>query len=136
MIKINLIDLKKKCTGECGLFKSLKDFAIESHAPYGVTYLCKICRNKQNKIYRNKNKEIIKEKLFTRHHNNPGFSLLAHAKMRAKMRAKENNLNFTIELSDIIIPKICPVLDIPLFITPGKRTDNSPSLDRADNTKG
>ena len=38
--------------------------------------------------------------------------------------------------SDIVIPKLCPVFKIPLFRVGGKRTDNSPSIDRIDNTKG
>ena len=54
----------------------------------------------------------------------------------ARYRAKENNLEFNIELKDIIIPKLCPILEIPLFYTPGKKTINTPSLDRIDNSKG
>lgn len=54
----------------------------------------------------------------------------------AKKRAKNKNLDFNIEISDIFIPEICPVLDIPLFLIDGKRTDNSPSLDKINNSKG
>ncbi len=54
----------------------------------------------------------------------------------AKRRAKKFNLDFNINTGDIIIPKVCPVLGIPLFIGNGKICDNSPTLDRIDNTKG
>jgi hypothetical protein len=54
---------------------------------------------------------------------------------QAKLRAKKNNLEFNLELDDIVIPTTCPVLGIPLSRT-GIRHDGSPSLDRIDNTKG
>ena len=57
---------------------------------------------------------------------------------RAKSRSKLKNWEFTIELEDIIIPEYCPVLKIKLecFTGRGGGKDNSPSLDRIDNTKG
>lgn len=55
---------------------------------------------------------------------------------QAKYRAKKNNLDFEIELEDIVIPKICPILNIPLFSSKGHSGPNSPSLDRIDPSKG
>lgn len=57
---------------------------------------------------------------------------------RAKNRAKLRNQEFTIEYSDIVIPKYCPILNIELEISSGKSggNNNSPSLDRIDNSKG
>ena len=37
--------------------------------------------------------------------------------------------SITITINDLVFPERCPVLNIPLLST-GKRTDNSPSLDR------
>ena len=56
----------------------------------------------------------------------------------AKKRAKDKQLDFTIEVSDIIIPQFCPLLQIPIVHTVGKGTRNngSPSLDRLDNSLG
>lgn len=54
----------------------------------------------------------------------------------ARKRAKQKGIEFSISLEDIFIPEICPVLGIPLYVVGGKRTDNSPSLDRVDNGKG
>lgn len=54
----------------------------------------------------------------------------------ARKRAKDKGMDFSITKEDINIPDICPVLGIPLFKGEGSRTDNSPSLDRIDNTKG
>ena len=55
----------------------------------------------------------------------------------AKMRAKNNSLDFDLELSDIVIPENCPVLGIKL--EHGKRgfpEPNSPTIDRIDNNLG
>lgn len=57
--------------------------------------------------------------------------------LSAKRRAKEKGLQFTISLSDIVIPDVCPILGIPIFIKHEVATNslkrnnpNSPSLDR------
>ena len=56
-----------------------------------------------------------------------------------KKRAKLKGFDFDITLDDIPpIPEICPVLGIPIISNDGKSapTDNSPSVDRIDSTKG
>lgn len=47
----------------------------------------------------------------------------------ARHRAKRRGTEFSIEETDIIIPEICPILGISLFIMNGKPGDNSPTLD-------
>ena len=55
----------------------------------------------------------------------------------AKTRALAKGITFNIEPSDIVVPGECPLLGIPLIIgTGGGLTDNSPSIDRIDSTKG
>lgn len=60
----------------------------------------------------------------------------------AKARATRRNMEFLLNPEDIVIPTHCPVLGIPLMdmIGVGKGSmiarQNSPSLDRIDNTKG
>ena len=56
----------------------------------------------------------------------------------AKKRAREKNLDFNIEPSDIIIPNFCPYLGIEIVSAfgMGKRLPGSPSLDRIDSTQG
>lgn len=48
----------------------------------------------------------------------------------ARERAKKKGVPFTIEEKDVVIPKTCPVLGIPLNKGVKNRTDNSPSIDR------
>ena len=58
---------------------------------------------------------------------------------RAKSRAKEKQIEFTITKNDINIPDKCPLLDVPFSNTyenPDDNRDYVPSLDRIDNTKG
>lgn len=69
--------------------------------------------------------------------NNP-VSYMLH---RSKHSAKRRDLEHTITVDDIVIPDICPLLGIPLVWNAGQRKgrsalNNSPSLDRLDNTKG
>lgn len=55
----------------------------------------------------------------------------------ALRRAKRYGLEFTITLDDIQVPRVCPVLHIPLlYDVTGKRTSATPSLDRIDNSLG
>ena len=54
----------------------------------------------------------------------------------AKSRAMKSNLDFNLELIDIIIPEFCPILGIKLNKNRIKFGPDSPSLDRVDTTKG
>jgi hypothetical protein len=54
----------------------------------------------------------------------------------AKYRAKIKGLEFSIEPSDISVPDVCPLLDIPISRRKKSLGDNSPTLDRVDGTKG
>lgn len=57
---------------------------------------------------------------------------------RAKNRCKTSGLEFSITPDDIIIPDICPILNIKINMNSGRSGAyrNSPSLDRKDNSKG
>lgn len=55
---------------------------------------------------------------------------------KAKERAKVKHLEFSILPEDIIIPTICPLLNIPLIKGIKTMHNNSPTLDRIDTTKG
>jgi hypothetical protein len=56
--------------------------------------------------------------------------------MNSKHRAKMSGIEFSITEEDIKIPEKCPVLEIPLFRCKKDNWNNSPSIDRIDNTKG
>lgn len=55
----------------------------------------------------------------------------------AKQRAKVKGLEFNIDISDIELPEVCPLLGIPLASSDlRKAQDNSYSIDRIDSSKG
>lgn len=55
----------------------------------------------------------------------------------AKKTAKDKKLEFNLELSDIIVPKFCPILGLELKCSEtGLHQNYSPSVDRVDNTEG
>lgn len=57
---------------------------------------------------------------------------------RAKARARKYGRDFDLTAADVVVPTACPALGIPLVIHTGKGgvRDDSPTLDRLDNTKG
>lgn len=54
----------------------------------------------------------------------------------ARLRAKHSNMEFNIDLHDIIIPELCPVFGVKLIRSRDKKSPYSATLDRIDNTKG
>lgn len=78
------------------------------------------------------NKEEIAEKLKVARRAMPQKYMFN----AAKYRSKKFGIDFSLEVVDIIIPQICPILGIKIAITSFKKEKQSPSLDRLDNSKG
>lgn len=78
--------------------------------------------------------EFLREWEREKRKNNPEYYLWKAAKRRARTK----DLDFDIEVSDIIIPQLCPLLNIPIISQVGKgcRSPHSPSLDRIKNHLG
>lgn len=55
---------------------------------------------------------------------------------RTKDRAGRRKLEFTLTKENIVIPSICPILEIPIFVGTKENYRNSPTVDRLDNSKG
>jgi hypothetical protein len=65
--------------------------------------------------------------------NNPLQRILANAKSSAKKR----NIEFSLNIEDIVIPEFCPYLGIKLTITAGEGLlETAATIDRIDNLKG
>lgn len=128
----------KICTC-CKLSKNIENFPKTKTTPSSKIYyknLCKKCNyiNKKDYFinYRKKYSEKYREQSRRWKETNRERHLL----MRTKNRAKLKELDFNLELSDIIIPEFCPILGIKLEFNKGKVKDNSPSIDRTDSEKG
>jgi len=61
---------------------------------------------------------------------------VAYMLWTVKSRAKIRGIPFNLTHEDIIVPSICPVLGIPMFIGSGIATGNSPSIDRINSNFG
>lgn len=86
------------------------------------------------KKYREKNPEKCKEMVkdwYSRNRDTKRIILY-----RAKTRAKKYSLDFNLGCEDIEIPEVCPALGIKIEWGQKGWSDNAPSLDRIDNTKG
>ena len=136
----------KECK-RCNETKNVSDFYVNKSAGSGgYDCYCKICRyayHKERKdIINNKRREKMKVDLEYRQNilNQKKQSHYKNIKQaifnRAKARAIKWGLEFNIQIEDIVIPDICPILEIPIF--PGKKGDyfNTPSLDRINNDLG
>lgn len=53
-----------------------------------------------------------------------------HLLALARRRARRDKVPFALKLRDIVVPPVCPVLGIPLFIGDGVSGPNSPTVDR------
>lgn len=103
----------KKC-GKCHAIKKFENFRKNKNSAFGYSYFCKQC-DKQRVYSRDKRKILINA---------------------AKKRSKDYNLEFNLDLNDIVLPEKCPILGIKLQFNIGKAEDNSYSIDRIDNKKG
>jgi hypothetical protein len=107
-------ECSRNCT-KCGKIKPLSDFGNHRHCAKGKNPVCRPCRKiKSRKDYDNTSKE----------------KRIYH---RAKYIAKANGLFFDLEISDIVIPKFCPVFGVELIYGD---TDWTPSIDRLIPAKG
>ncbi len=100
-------------------------------------------REANRELLRKKAKQYYEENLETRKE----YSLGVYRRIKnsnperimyssAKARAKKRGLEFSISLEDIILPIVCPILQIILVVNTGKVKDDSPTLDRVDNRLG
>ena len=113
----------------------------------GRDSMCKSCRKEYRKdikrgyqkTYYQKNKEYYQNLNKEFFDNNPEYHKKWNRRkpenrllMSARKRAKEKGLEFNLEITDIVIPPICPVLKVPMVIG----TNTAPSIDRIDSSKG
>lgn len=68
--------------------------------------------------------------------NTPSEKIKARILRRTRSHAKQRNIEFKLELKDIILSDTCPLLEIKLNYHSGGSKSNSASVDRIDNNKG
>ena len=118
----------KECL-TCKEIKPLIDFGIYNRYEDGHSRYCKKCKNNYDSNWRSINKSKIKKSSKTWMLNKPKSVILTSAKSRAKQEGSA----FNITVDDFDIPEYCPILGFKLKeVGIGKRSKNSPSLDRID----
>lgn len=140
IIKYNM----KTCT-KCKKEKELTQFHKNNRAKDGHQWICKLCSipialkaNKKNKdkINKRRRERRISDSVFRESLNKKKMQAYweqreKHFLMNAKQALKRRGLECNLELSDIVIPKECPIFKVPF-----DKGRYSPSLDRIDNSKG
>ena len=145
----------KKCP-KCGQTKQLPEFGKNQKTKDRRGGYCKECAKQSAREWRERNPEYAAEKARKYREDNPewikSYRSTYNRENReyfrvknkeymwknperylwydAKSRAKEAGLPFDLELSDIVIPAVCPVLGIPLAKSEGYKSAGSPSVDR------
>lgn len=143
----------KKCRGAfkgmpdfitCPICKKTKEYYYFSVAPRSKTsrlWCCKECyklkpENVDQKSFRVKFDTEYRNRVLKQKRDEHKRNIIHYMWYRAKQRSVKYNYEFNIEESDIIIPEICPLLEIPIILGEKDSYENTPSLDRIDNSKG
>jgi len=137
----------KRCK-TCNEVKSFNDFSLRADDGL-LRNVCRVCHKQKHDLWLSKNEEKVKKtrqiygqlpkskeqrKRYKTHikHNKHEIYLFRIA----KARARKSNIEFSITTDDIIVPINCPVLGIPLTFDNKRLNENSPTLDRINNSFG
>lgn len=115
-----------KICSKCKVNKTLESFSKSARHKDGLNGVCKECRSKGNREHWAKHSSRMTAKQRERHHEDPARNIF----YQCKARAKKQGLPFNISKEDIVVPEKCPVLNIPLIVSKGRLSDNSPSIDK------
>lgn len=126
--------METKTCKSCSIDKILSEYPLDKNAKDGHRIHCKSCCNEFKRQKRQKNPESFREYARKYLKEKPERKLFNSA----QQRAKTNNLEFNLQVEDIVIPEVCPILGIKLItnsnVSGGE--NNSASIDRIDSTKG
>ena len=144
----------KRCYGKYHNSKPipLDEFGKNKSSSDGIAKVCKKCNSRYEKERRQIPEVLARQKQTSKDYyqrNKDGYverkrklitterGYIGKMVAQARCRAREKNQEFSITTEDVIIPKVCPVLNIPLIIGATRQEkNNSPSIDRIDSSKG
>ena len=101
----------------CGEEKPWSEFHMLRAMLFGINTVCKGCRKPLSRA---------------NYKSRPPEQILWEA---AKSRATRHKRKFSIDIDDIVIPAVCPILGVALH-KKGSGHQYAPSLDRIDSAKG
>lgn len=100
------------------------EFAEDAKSKTGRKWLCKACYSEHSAINQGRDKNYFRK-----------LRLKVSPEYKAEI-AEQRGLDFNLELEDIVIPKYCPILEVPFQFGSKDDYSYSPSIDRIDNSKG
>lgn len=131
----------------CGRELDVSEFRTYSKSKTGRYWMCNDCykyhselNDGQDKNYFRKlriklcpeyREEISEQKRKSRLNNYE-----AEIYRKCRYRAEQRGLEFNLDISDIVIPDVCPILEVPFVYGDKGDYSYSPSIDRIDNSKG
>lgn len=133
-----------KTCSKCKVEKPLNEFY--DNPRHGKDTYCKVCRVAYNKSRkdlnntrrrdRNSTEPEYREKVCKGRRDSHKRNLEVAMLGRARNRAIKLGVGFDLEIGDLVIPDICPLLEVP--IVPGEKGNyfSTPSVDRVNNSKG
>ncbi|RUT68682.1 hypothetical protein D0817_20190 [Flavobacterium cupreum] len=124
----------RKCK-KCGIEKEISDYYKSVTCSDGIARTCKSCAGLRQKDFSKSynSKEYRRAASLRFRNNNYEKNML----LASKSYAKKRGLDFDLDISDIVIPEMCPYLNIKLTRNVGKgKTISNPSIDRIENNKG
>lgn len=143
----------KKCRGafqntpdtlECPVCKRILPwyaYKPAANSKNGVSWACAECIDNRPEgmsatVFRQKYDEDFHQSVLKSKREEERRHHVKYMLNRARRRAAKNNLDFNLDLEDIVIPEICPILEVPLVIGEKDDYEYTPSIDRIDNSKG
>lgn len=132
--------MKKKMCICCRKNKPISEYHKENDKKDGLCCYCKECKfikfNANRKIYRENNKERLREVQKNYYDNNKEKELYRSA----RYRAAKQGIKFNITVKDVlkVMTDVCPVFGVKLIKNNHSRKirSDSPSIDRIDPNKG
>ena len=133
----------KTCT-KCNKSKDLKEFYKTTTTKDGYTYNCIACYQKYREEHKESAKSYMKrlrdanrisineKKRLSWQKLDPRRKMLSQAKSRARTK----NIEFNLNVEDIILPDECPLLNLPFVVGTKEDYEQTYSLDRINPNKG
>ena len=117
------------------------EFKAAANSDNGVSWACCNClENKPKNISKSRYRQMFDssyhEKVLKAKRKEMRKNHIKYILNRTKRRAILKGLEFNLSEEDIIIPEICPILEVPIIVGTKDDYEYSPSIDRIDNTKG
>lgn len=132
---------------DCGRELHIDMFDKTANSKTGRRWLCRDCYKKHQKINQGQDKNYFKklrlklcpdfkDKIRKQKKKSRERNFEQEILRQCKSRAERKGLEFNLNLSDIVIPDKCPLLEVPFNFGNKKNYEYTPSIDRIDNSKG